>query len=151
TVALIGTPGDYTSVAITGDLPATYKAKGEFVNPDGKSTWTINATHNVTSSADTLALSSKMTTYRDSQAIAMDTEIEVKPGSKVVISDAGLSEAQFDVVATGGTAQFAGSFTAANSLFDKSGTVEAPMDLALSGSFRNAADAASPYVEFASG
>jgi hypothetical protein len=102
-----------------------------------------------TGDSSTYTFDGVVTAYSD-QGTTIDSQLTIKPGSTIVTELGELRSMRFDVVAGNTASQFEGSFVAADSQLDKSGTVRLPMDLSVTGALRNAPVGGS-FADFFSG
>lgn len=170
TPTLTGTYGRITGFSIAGDLPAVFRSgTNELVDAESHNTWSLTGTRSIgtdnmsstTFSGQIAAIDGQgatVNTLKVSNGSTTETPIwrdqfdnEVEPGSPTAVSPFGgtFSGAAMTITFTTPAAEFEGSFSALDSVWDASGTSLAPTKVTLAGAFRNIA--AGQATEFLSG
>ena len=170
TPTLTASFGRIVGFTITGDLPAAFKSGSrELVDAAGHTTWTLTGTRSIAdnnmssttfsgqiasidgqgSTVSTLKVANGSSTETPIARDANDNEVE--PGSPTAVSPFGgtLSGAAMTVTFTNAEAEFEGSFSASDSVWDASGTSLVPTKVTLAGALRNIS--AGQVNEFLSG
>lgn len=170
TPTLIGAFGRITGFTINGDLPAAFMAgSNELVDVNGHNTWSLTGTRSIGmdnmssttffgqiaaidgqgATVNTLKVRNGSTTETAIWRDQFDNEVE--PGSPTAVSPFGgtLSGAAMTITFTTSAAEFEGSLSASDSVWDTSGTSLAPTKVTLAGAFRNIAEG--QVTEFLSG
>lgn len=160
TPVLTGEFGRTVGFTITGDLPAAFKSGSkELVDVNGHHAWSLTGTRtigedNMSSTtfsgqiAEIDGQGATVSTLKIANGSTTETPIwrderdnEVEPGSPTAVSPFGgtFSGASLTLTFTTASAEFEGSFSAGDSVWDASGTQLAPTRLTLAGSLRNIA------------
>jgi hypothetical protein len=158
TPTLTGTFGRITGFSITGELPAAFEeGTNQLVDVNGHHTWSLTGTRAIaannmsttTFSGQIAAINgdgSTASTLKVSNGSTSETPVwrdasgnEVEPGSPTAVSPFGgtFSGGTLTLTWTTPSAEFEGSFSATDSVWDTSGTSLSPTRVTLAGSLRN--------------
>lgn len=158
TPTLTGALGRITGFTITGDLPPAFRSgTNELIDAEGHHSWSLTGTRSIaadnmsstTFSGQIVALNgdgSTASTLKVSNGSTSQTPVwrdasgnEVEPGSSTAVSPFGgtFSGGALTITWTTPAAEFEGSFSATDSVWDKSGTSLSPTRVTLAGSLRN--------------
>lgn len=158
TPTLNGTFGRITGFSITGELPAAFKTgTNQLIDANGHHTWSLTGTRTIgadnmsstTFSGQVVAINgdgSTASTLAVSNGSTSETPVwrdqfgnEVEPGSPTAVSPFGgtFSGGALTITWTTPAAEFVGTFSATDSVWDTSGTSLSPTKVTLAGSLRN--------------
>lgn len=158
TPTLTGTFGRTTGFSITGELPAAFEeGTNQLVDVNGHHTWSLIGTRTIeannmsatTFSGQIAAINgdgSTASTLKVSNGSTSETPVwrdasgnEVEPGSPTAVSPFGgtFSGGALTLTWTTPAAEFEGTFSATDSVWDASGTSLSPTKVTLAGSLRN--------------
>lgn len=158
TPTLTGTFGRITAFTIAGELPAAFEeGSNQLVDVNGHHTWSLTGTRTIaannmsstTFSGQIVAVNGDGTTastLKVSNGSTTETPVwrdqfgnEVEPGSPTAVSPFGgtFSGGALTLTWTTPAAEFEGTFSATDSVWDASGTSLSPTKVTLAGSLRN--------------